>query len=60
MYLAVNIPRHISTIGGVILLTAPHMIIQLLKYMGITPHLLMRLQEPQIRSLLIFWQPHIP
>ena len=60
MYLAVNLPHHIATLGGVLLLTNYHMIKQLLKYTGITPHLLMRLNGPQIRSLLLFWKPIIP
>ena len=60
MYLAVNLPRHIATLGGVLLLTAYRMIIQLLKYMGSPPNLLMRLRVPKIRSLLLFWNPLIP
>ena len=60
MYLVVNLPRHIATLGGVLLLTASRTIIHLLKFMGITPHLLIRLQFPQIRSLLLFWEPLIP
>ena len=60
MYLAVNLPRHIATLGGVLLLTASCMIIQILKYTRIPPHLLMRLHIPQIRSILLFWQPLIP
>ena len=31
MYLAVNLPHDIATFGGVLLLTASHMIIQFLK-----------------------------
>ena len=60
MYLAVNIPHHIATLGGVLLLTASHMISQLLRCTGNLPHLVMRLHGPQIRSLLLFWQPLIP
>ena len=60
MYLAVNLPRHIATLVGVLLLTASRTISQLLKCMDSPPHLLMRLQVPQIRSLLLFWQPLIP
>ena len=57
MYLAVNLPHHIATFGGVILLTASHMISQLLKCTGSPPHLMMRLHGPKIRSRLLFWQP---
>ena len=60
MYLAVNLPRHISTLGGVLLLTASHMISQLLKFTGITPLLLIVLHSPQIHSLLLFWKNIIP
>ena len=60
MYLAVNLPRHIANLGGVLFLIAYHMIIQILKCTGSPPHLMMRLQGPQIRSLLLFWQPLIP
>ena len=59
MYLAVNLPRHIATLGGVLLLTDSHMISQILKCTGSPPHLLMRLHGPQIRSLLLFWKPLI-
>ena len=34
MYLAVNLPLHIATFGSVLLLTASHMISQLLKCTG--------------------------
>ena len=57
MDLAVNLPHHIATFGGVLLLTASHMISQLLKCTGISPHLLMLLHGPKNRSLLLFWQP---
>ena len=60
MYLAVNLPHHIATFGYVLLLTASHMIIQVLKCTGSTPQLLMRLHSPKIRSILIFWQNLIP
>ena len=60
MYIAVNLPRHIPTLGGVLLITAYCTISQLLKCMGITPHLLMLLHVPHIRSLLLFWRPIIP
>ena len=60
MYLAVNIPHHISTFGGVLLLAASHMINQILKCTGSLPHLLMRLHVPKIRTLLLFWQTLIP
>ena len=46
MYLAVNLPCHIATLGGVLLLTASRIIIHVLKCMGITPHLLMCLHIP--------------
>ena len=60
MYLAVNIPQQITTLGGELLLTSSHMIIQILKCTGSPPHLLMCLHIPQIRSLILFWQPLIP
>ena len=60
MYLAVNLPRLIATLGGVILLTYYRMIIHILKCMGSPPHLLMSLYSTQIRSLLLFWKPLIP
>ena len=60
MYLAVNLPHHIATFGGVLLLTDSYMISQLLKYTGSPPHLLMRLHGPKICSLLLFWQPLVP
>ena len=60
MYLAVNLPHHITTFGGVLLLAASHIISQLLKCTGSSPHLLMRLHGPKIRSLLLFWKPLIP
>ena len=31
MYLAVNLPHHIATLGDVLLLTASHMVSQILK-----------------------------
>ena len=42
MYLAVNIPRHIAVLGVVLLLTNSCMVIQMLKFTGSPPHLLMR------------------
>ena len=60
MYPAVNLPHHIATFGGVLLLNASYMISQFLKCTGIPPHLLMRLHGPKIRSLLLFWQPLVP
>ena len=60
MYLAVNIPQHIATFGGVLLLTASHMISQLLKCTDIPPHLLRRFHGPKIRSPILFWQPLVP
>ena len=60
MYLAVILPHHITTFGGVLLLTASHMISQLLKCTGNPPHLLMHLHGTTIRILLLFWQPLIP
>ena len=57
MYLTVSLPRHISNLGGLLLLTASRTISQILKCTGIPPHLLMRLQDPQIHSLLLFWKP---
>ena len=60
MYLIVNIPHQITTLGDVLLLPASHMIIHILKFTGSTPRLLMHLHIPQIRSLLLFWQPLIP
>ena len=60
MYLVVNLPHQITTLGDVLLLTASCMIIQLLKCTGSPPRLLMHLHSPQIRSLLLFWQPLIP
>ena len=60
MYLAVNLPHHIAAFGGVLLLTAYHMISQILKCTGSPPHLLMRLHVPEIRSLILFWQPLVP
>ena len=60
MYLAINLPHHIATFGGVLLLTASHKISQLLKCTGNPPHLLMHLHGTNICSLLLFWQPLIP
>ena len=57
MYLAVNLPHHIATFSGVLLLTASHMISQLLKCTGSPPQLMMRLHGPKICSLLLVWQP---
>ena len=37
MYLVVNLPHQITTLGGVLILTASHMISQLLKCTGSTP-----------------------
>ena len=59
MYVAVNLPHQITNIGGIILLTASHMLTQLLKCMGSPPRLLICLHNPQIRSLLLFWKPLI-
>ena len=59
MYLIVNTPHQITTLGGVLLLTASKMLIQILKCMGRPPRLLMRLRIPQISSLLLTWQPLI-
>ena len=59
MYLAVNISRHIAAFDNVLLLTDSCMIRKILKYTDIPLHLLMRLHGPQIRSLLLFWQPII-
>ena len=60
MYLTVNLPRHISTLaGGILLLTAYCVIIQLLEYRDSPPHLLMRLHGHQIRSIILFWKPLI-
>ena len=53
MYLAVNLPRTIASLGGVIFLTASRMICQLLKCMGRPPHLPMC-------SLILFWLPLSP
>ena len=60
MYLAVNLPHHIATFGGVLLLTASYMISQLLKCKGNSPHLMMHLHVTKIRSLLLLWLPLIP
>ena len=60
MYLAVNIPRHIATLGGVLILTDSFIISQLFKFTGIPPHLLMHLHGPQIRSILLFRKTLIP
>ena len=60
MYLAVNLPNHIATFGGVLLLTAYHVISQLLKCIGSPPHLLRSLHGPKNSSLLLFWQPLVP
>ena len=60
MYLAVNLTRHIATLGGIILLNSYCMIIQLLKCTVSPHHLRMRLHGPQICSLLLLWQPLIP
>ena len=57
MYLSVNLPHHIANFGGVLLLTASHIIRHLFKCTGSPPHLLMRLHSPKNRSLLLFWQP---
>ena len=37
MYLAANLPRHIATLGGLLLLIASHMIRQILKCNGSPP-----------------------
>ena len=60
MYLAVNLPHHIATFGGVLPLTDSQMISQILKCMGSPPNLVMRLHGPEIRSLILFWQPLVP
>ena len=60
MYTAVNLPHHIATFGGVLLLTASYMISQFLKCTSSPPHLVMRLHGPKIRSLLLFCQPLVP
>ena len=60
MYLAINIPRYISTLGGILFLTASCTIIQIFKCTGSPPHLLMLLQVPQICSILLFWKPFVP
>ena len=60
MYLAVNLPHHIATFRSIILLTASHMISQLLKYTGNPPHLLMHLHGTKICSIFLVWQPLIP
>ena len=54
IYLIVNLPRHIATLGSVLLLTASRTITQIFKFTSSPPHLLMRLQGPQIRSFLLF------
>ena len=53
MDLYANIPHQITTLGGVLLLTASHILSQILKSMGSPPCLLMRLHGLQIRSLLL-------
>ena len=61
MDLAINPPHHIATFGDVLLLTTSHMISQLLKCTGSSPHLLMCLHGPKNRSLLLFWKlSHCP
>ena len=60
MYLSINPPQHIATFSGVLLLTALHMISQILICTVSPPHLLMRLHVPKIHSLLLFWQPLVP
>ena len=60
MYLVVDLPLHIAIFGSVLLLTASHMISQLLNCTGNPPHLLMHLHGTKIRSLLLFWRPLIP
>ena len=60
MYLAINLPHHIATFGGVLLLTASNMISQLLKCTGSPPNLLMHLHYTKIRILPLFWQPLVP
>ena len=57
MYLAVNLPHHIATFGGVLVLTASYMISQLLKCTSIPPHLLRRFRGPKIHIPILFWQP---
>ena len=56
MYLAVNLPQHIATYGSVLFLTAYHIISQLFKCTGSTPHLLMHLHGTKVCSLLLFWK----
>ena len=53
MYLAINLPSHITTLGRVLLLTDYYMISQLLKYTVSHHHLLLRLHGPQIRILFL-------
>ena len=60
MYLTANLPRHITTLGGVLLLTDYITISQLLKCTVSPPHFLIRLQGPQICGLILFWKPIIP
>ena len=60
MYLPINLPCHIATLSGVLILTAYLVIIQISKCMGSPPHFLMRLHGPQICSLLLFWKPLLP
>ena len=60
MYLVVNPPHQITTLGGILILTASHMLVHIMKYMGSPFHLLIRLYVPKICSLLLFWQPLIP
>ena len=50
MYLAINLPHHIAIFGGVLLLTASHMISQLFKCTGSPPRLLMHLHGPLLAT----------
>ena len=60
MYLVINLPHQITTLGGVLLLTESPMTSHILKCTVSPPCLLMRLHDPQICSLILFWQPLIP
>ena len=60
MYLVVNPSHQITTLRGVLLLNASHVLIHLFKYTSSPPRLLMRSRGTHIRSLLLFWQPLIP
>ena len=55
IYIIINIPRHITILGSVLILTAYCTLGQVFKYTISPPHLLMRLQGPQIRGLILFF-----